>query len=173
MKNSDIIQTIMFDYKSITRERIIELCQNLPGKIIRWLGAHHPDNKTRKIFFEITNVVVGENTIINSNLIISDGYKPMLKIGKRVALSPNVLVICESGPNNSFLQKIEYVKENLICNKEVTIGDDAWVGAGVIILPGVNIGEKSIIGANSVVTKDVPSNSVVAGVPAKIIRYLQ
>ena len=51
------------------------------------------------------------------------------------------------------------------------IGDDVWIGTNVIILPGVNIGSHCIIGAGSVVTKDVPDYAIVGGVPAKVIRY--
>nr|WP_214041532.1 hypothetical protein [Methanoculleus sp.] len=55
----------------------------------------------------------------------------------------------------------------------VCIHHDAWVGAGVIILPGVTVGEHSIVGAGAVVTKDIPPYTVVAGVPAKVIKKLQ
>ena len=55
--------------------------------------------------------------------------------------------------------------------KEVIIEDDVWIGHRVIILPGVNIGKGSIIGAGSVVTRDVPQYAIVGGIPAKIIRY--
>lgn len=55
--------------------------------------------------------------------------------------------------------------------KEVVIGDDVWIGRRVIILPGIKIGNGVIIGAGAVVTKDVPDYAVVAGVPAKVIKY--
>lgn len=172
MKHSEAVEKILFDYEFLRNEQLIELCRNLPRKIIRWLGAHHPDNKTRKLFFEMTNVVIGEGTVINPNFVISDGYEPLLKIGKRVAISPNVTIICESEPNNSLLQEDYYVKSNLVCRKQVVIEDDVWIGSNAVILPGVTVGTKSIIGAGAVVIKDVPANTIVAGIPARIIRSL-
>ena len=62
-------------------------------------------------------------------------------------------------------------RETLI-KKKVTIKDNVWIGAGAIILPGITIGEGAIIGARSVVTKDVPPNVIVVGVPAKPIRVV-
>lgn len=55
----------------------------------------------------------------------------------------------------------------------ITIGDDCWLGGSVIVLPGVTIGDNVIVGAGSIVTKDLPSNTVVAGNPARVIRKLE
>lgn len=173
MLNSEAVQKLMFDYEQMNEEIIINICSKLPKKIIRWIGIHHPDNRTRKIFFRLTNVEVGEDSVINPNFVVSDGYLPLLKIGNRVAISPNVTVVCESAPNNSEIQKIEYVKNNLICDKEVIIEDDVWIGSNSVILPGVRIGKGAIIGAGAVVSKDVPAYSIAAGVPAKVIRYIK
>jgi maltose O-acetyltransferase len=173
MNRTEIINKILFEYESLSHSDIIELCSNLPKKILRWLGAHHPDNKTRKIFFELTNVQIGKDTVINQNFIVSDGYHPLLKIGDRVAISPNVTIVCESAPNNSDIAKIPYVSKNLICNKGVTIEDDVWIGANAVIMPGVKVGNSAVIGAGAIVTKDVKPFSVVAGVPAKQIRSLK
>lgn len=62
-------------------------------------------------------------------------------------------------------------QQGFLPNQKVTIGDDAWIGTRVIILPGVSVGKGAIIGAGAVVTKDVPEYAVVAGVPAKVIKY--
>lgn len=173
MANSEIVQKLMFDYDSMDEKEITDLCKKLPMKIIRWIGINHPDNFSRKIFFRLTNIEIGDESVININFVVSDGYKPMLKIRNRTAISPNVTVICESAPNNSNIQKIEFVKENLICDKNVIIKDDVWLGANSVILPGVTIGTGSIVGAGAVVTKDVPDYSIVAGIPARIIRKLK
>ncbi|MFX0196988.1 MAG: acyltransferase [Candidatus Hodarchaeota archaeon] len=162
----------MFDYEVISRNQLFELCESLPEKIIRWLGAKHPDNRMRKVFFQITGVEIGEGTVINPNFVVSDDYGNLLRIGKRVAISPNVTIICDSNPNNSFLSRNSYVSEKLITKKRVIIEDDVWIGANVVILPGVTIGEASIVGAGSVVNKNVPPHTIVAGVPARVIRHL-
>ncbi len=172
MRLSALVQIIMFDYERMSDEEIIVACKQLPRKILRWLGAHHPDNKIRKIFFTLTNVAIGEGSVINAHFIVSDDYQPLLTIGKRVAISPNVTVICQSGPNNSRLNDNVYVAKNLVCNKKVIIENDAWIGANVVILPGVRIGARSIIGAGSVVADDVDKNCIFAGVPARKIRRI-
>lgn len=172
MKKSTVIQEIMFDYDLYSESEILEKCFDLTPKLLRWLGANHPDNKTRKLFFKATGIEIGEGTVINQNLIVSDSYQKLLIIGDRVAIAPNVTIICESGPNNSQLINNKYVKEELIVKKMIYIENDVWIGSNVSILPGVRIGHNSVIGAGSVITKDVPSSCVVAGVPAKVIRKL-
>jgi maltose O-acetyltransferase len=170
--NSDNVNRLLFDYEGLTKQQIVDICIGLPKKLLRWLGENHPDNRTRIIFFELTGVHIGESTVINKNLIISDDYLPLLFIGNRVAISPNVTIICSSGPNNSKLEEIEYVREKLIVQKEIHIKDDVWIGTNVTILPDVEIGECSIIAANSLINKNVPARVIVAGSPAKIIKYI-
>ncbi|MCT7590683.1 DapH/DapD/GlmU-related protein [Aliarcobacter butzleri] len=168
MKNSEIINTLMFDYLESNEKEIINLAKLLPNKILRWLGANHPDNKTRKIFFKLTNIKIGVDSVINQNFIVSDNYEPLLEIGSRVAISPNVTIICTSSPNNSNLSKIKELYDNsIIASSKVIIEDDVWIGANVTILPNVIIGKGSIIGAGSIVTKNINCNSIAYGNPAK------
>jgi maltose O-acetyltransferase len=173
MKTSEIINTLMFDFADLSETQVKNLSSGLPSKILRWLGAQHPDNKTRKIFLEMSNVSIGEGAVVNRNLIISDGYEKMVKIGERVAISPNVTIICESGPNNSRLAEISEVQAKQICFKPVEIGNDSWIGANVTILPGVKIGSFCIIGAGAVVTRSVEDYSIAAGNPAKLIKKIR
>jgi len=172
ISRSVIIAKIMFEWDILGCDNIRELCIGFSPKILRWLGAHHPDNKTRKIFYELTNVSIGEGTVINQNFIVSDNYNKLLFIGERVAISPNVTIICVSGPNNSSLANNEYVKNKLIVTKKVIIENDCWVGSNVVILPGIRIGKESIVGAGSIVTKDIENKSIYSGAPAKLIRRL-
>jgi acetyltransferase-like isoleucine patch superfamily enzyme len=172
MKNSDIINTLLFDYSTLTEVDFNHLLSLLPKKLIRYMAEVHPDNKTRKLFFSATNVSIGKDTVINKHMMVSDDYLPLLKIGDRVAIGPNVTIICASGPNNSRLGMLPLVKDNLIVSKEVTINDDAWLGANVVVLPGVVVGESTVIGAGSVVTKSTEPFSVYAGSPAKFIKSL-
>ena len=106
------------------------------------------------------NISIGKHCAINSGVYIQ-GFNNV-NIGNRVVLSMNVLVL-DSG--------LDFNKDHI--KSFITIEDDVWIGAGAIILPGVKIGKNSIIGAGSVVTKDVPPNSVYAGNPAKFIKKAQ
>lgn len=88
----------------------------------------------------------------------------LLRIGDRVTISPNVTLLCSMHPENSKLSQLYGKIEPII------IDDDAWIGAGAIIMAGVRVHKCSIVGAGAVVTKDVPPNTVVAGVPARPIK---
>lgn len=170
MKNSEIINSLMFDYDSFAnKEELIKACNGLAPKILRWLATHHPDNRTRKVFLELTNVTIGVDTVINGGFVVSDDYKPLLTIGERVAISPYVTVVCSSSPNNSNLQQIDGFNEKYIKSLPVSIGDDSWIGSGVIVLPGVSIGRGCIVGAGAVVNMDIPDGKIVAGVPARVL----
>jgi acetyltransferase-like isoleucine patch superfamily enzyme len=162
----------MFEYEDLSEQEFEELISELPRKIARWIGTHHPDNHTRKKFFRATGVQIGEGVVLNPNLIIQDSYNPLVKIGERVSIGSGVMIIADSAPNNSKLQEMRYVKEHLIVSKEVIIEEDAWIGAGAVIMPGVVIGKGAIVGASSVVTKNVAPYTVVVGIPARETRKL-
>lgn len=173
LKYTLIVLEVMFAYASLTEEEIIKKIKKLDHKIIRWIAIHHPDNRIRKLLFRQTNVKIGKDSVLNINLIISDDYERLVEIGDRVAISPNVIIIAASAPNNSILTENNYVKEKLILKEKVVIENDVWIGANVTILPGVRIGKRSIIGAGAVVTKNVNPYTIVAGVPAKKLKNIK
>lgn len=147
----------------------------VPYTLKKWLASYHPDQEIRNLFLRLTGVEVGKDTYINPNVtIVDDRYAKdvKIKIGNRVAISPGVIIISASAPNMSLLRNNNYVKNTLMKTESVIIEDDAWIGAGAIIMPGVKIGKESIIGAGAVVTKDVPERTIVAGVPACVIKKL-
>jgi acetyltransferase-like isoleucine patch superfamily enzyme len=170
---SAVATQILFDWEELGPERIEEMCKSLPRKTLRWLGTHHPDNRTRKLFFRLTGVNIGEGVVLNPGLMIEDCYLGLVTLEDRVSVAANVMLLADAGPNNSHLAKFDYVRDNLIVEKAVRIGHDSWLGAGAVILPGVTIGAYSVVGAGSIVTKDVPPCSVVAGAPARVIRTLE
>lgn len=121
-----------------------------------------------KFFPEIK---IGDNVTLNSDCHI--GCINRVEIGNNVLIASRVYI---SDHNHGYIDERDldtypYLRP-LYSKGSVVIEDNVWVGEGVCILPGVTIGRNSIIGANSVVNKDVPPNSVVAGVPARIIKYL-
>jgi len=167
------VQRLMWNYESLSEEEMMAIVALLPRKVVRWLGTNHPDNRTRKLFFRATGVRIGKDAVINANVTISDSYRELVTIGDRASLSPGVTIIADAGPNNSRLQFLPYVRDRLIVEKAVVIGDDAWIGANAVLLPGVVIGEGAIVGAGSVVSHSAPPYTIVAGVPAKMIRALE
>ena len=121
---SQVVLRLMFDYEGLTAEQIEEEAAPLPRKLLRWLGAHHPDNRTRKIFFRMTGVHIGEGTNVTPGLIVNDGYSGLCRIGNRVSIATNVTLVADSNPNNSRLAGEPYVKEHLIKTGPVVIEDD-------------------------------------------------
>jgi acetyltransferase-like isoleucine patch superfamily enzyme len=168
-----IVPRLMFDFGHLSPDEMRALASRLPRKLVRWIAIHHPDNRFRLLFFAMTNVTIGEGTVLNEGLTIYDEYEARVTFGKRVAVATNVTIIASSNPNNSELQKLDYVRDHLIQLDHVTIGDDAWLGAGATILPGVTIGEGAIVGAGAVVAHDVEPYTVVAGIPARAVRRLR
>jgi serine acetyltransferase len=169
---SQVVMRLMFDYEGSTPEQIEQQAAPLPRKLLRWLGAHHPDNRTRKIFFRMTGVHIGEGTNVTPGLVVNDGYSGLCHIGDRVSIATNVTLVADSNPNNSRLNDEPYVKEHLVKTAPVVIEDDVWLGTNVVVLPGVRVGRGAVVGAGAVVTRDVPPFTVVAGVPARPIRAL-
>lgn len=117
------------------------------------------------------NISIGEYSLINQNCTLLDTGS--IQIGRRVLIGPDVKMYTATHSLNPIER---YEKQNdgsyfiQTSAKGIVIEDDVWVGGGSIILPGVTIGQGSIIGAGSVVTKDVPSYTIVAGNPAQFIK---
>ncbi|KAG0242659.1 hypothetical protein BGW41_003762 [Actinomortierella wolfii] len=111
------------------------------------------------------NISLDDRAYMNFNCVILDCGP--ISIGKRVLMAPNVQLYSATHPVNPILRAKGV--ENAL---PIKIGDDVWIGGGSVICPGVSIGNGSTVGAGSVVTKDVPPYTVVAGNPARVIRVL-
>ncbi|MFD1428990.1 sugar O-acetyltransferase [Lacticaseibacillus mingshuiensis] len=112
-----------------------------------------------------SNTTVGDNFYMNVNGKLMDSGK--ITIGDNVFIAPNVCIITEQHPLN-----VEQRNEGLEYTHPITIGNNVWIATNVNVLPGVTIGDNCVIGAGSVVTRDIPANSLAVGVPAKVIRHL-
>ncbi len=112
------------------------------------------------------NIHVGDEFLANYNVTILD-IMPV-NIGDYVWIGPNTMISTVNHPLNP-----QGRRNHLGIGKPVNIGNDVWIGGNVTILPGVTIGNNVVVAAGAVVTKDVPDNSLVAGVPAKVIRELE
>ena len=112
------------------------------------------------------NITVGDNFFTNYNVTILD-IAPVT-IGDNVMIGPNVLISTVGHPIS-----LKGRRKRLAKALPVKIGSDVWIGGNVVILQGVTIGDNVVIGAGAVVTKDIPSNSVAMGVPAKVTRKIE
>lgn len=111
------------------------------------------------------NIHVGDEFLANYNVTFLDVTN--INIGDNVWIGPCTLIATVNHPLNPAGRR-----KHLGIAKEVTIGNDVWIGGNVTIVPGVHIGNNVVVAAGAVVTKDVPDNSLVAGVPAKKIKEL-
>ncbi len=112
---------------------------------------------------------IGRDVYIADDIIVVEilADRNNLFIGDRVSMAPRVTLVTSSDPNDSRIRSFAPVER-----APIVIEDDAWLGTGVIVMPGVRIGRGAIVGALSVVTRDVPPLHIVAGQPAKTIRVL-
>lgn len=108
---------------------------------------------------------IGARTFINYGAVLLDVAR--IIIGEDVQIGPNVQLLTPTHPLDP-----EARRAKLEAAKPITIGDNVWLGGGVIVLPGVTIGTNTVVGAGAVVTKDLPPNVVAVGNPARVIRQL-
>ena len=120
-----------------------------------------------EIFYPITfvgNIIIGENTYLMKNCELITGEDSTITIGDNCAIARNVTIRSLTHIKGKKLYRLKNLRE-----KSITIGNDCWIGANVFIKEGIEIGNNCIIGANSVVTKSFPENSIIAGIPARLI----
>ena len=121
------------------------------------------------------NIFIGNNVVIGMNCTFVDNQE--IRIGNQVMIASNVQIYTASHPVLPKERLVPDWKERETTffrtyARPVVIRDNAWIGGGCIILPGVTVGENSVVGAGSVVNRDVPDNCVAAGNPCRVIRSL-
>ena len=112
-----------------------------------------------------SHIEVGKNFFANYNCTLLDVAK--IKIGNNCQMAPNVAIYTAGHPVHPVSRNSAYEY-----GKEVTIGDNVWLGGNTVVCPGVHIGSNVVIGAGSVVTKDIPDWCIAAGNPCKVIRKI-
>lgn len=122
------------------------------------------------------HIFIGNNVVINMNCtFLDDNY---IKIGNNVLIAPNVQLYTATHPinqNERLVKNWDKASGNLFFNTKalpITIEDNVWIGGGAIILPGITIGQNSVIGAGSVVTKSIPANCLAVGNPCKVVKSI-
>ncbi len=130
-----------------------------------WLGRRSVVESFCCINNAVGDVIIGDHTRIGIHCTV---IGPVC-IGNHVNLAQGITV---TALNHNFDDLTKCIDQQGISTKPVVIGDDVWIGANSVILPGVTIGHHSVVAAGAVVTKDVPDNCIVAGVPAKVLKSL-
>ena len=130
-----------------------------------WLGDYSVVESFACINNAVGDVIIGNHTRIGlHNTIIGP-----VTIGSHVNLAQGITI---TALNHNYGDSEKRIDQQGISTKEVVLEDDIWVGANAVILPGVTIGKHAVVAAGAIVTKDVPPHSLVAGVPAKVIRQI-
>ena len=112
-----------------------------------------------------SHIRIGARTFVNFNLVALD--VAAITIGEDVQIGPNVQLLTPIHPIEP-----EPRRAKIEAGKPITIGDNVWLGGGVIVCPGVRIGENTVVGAGAVVTRDLPASVVAVGNPARVIRSI-
>jgi maltose O-acetyltransferase len=161
----------------LERDRCRDLCARLNAT-----GEHQKDERQRLLselfgkpsdawvqppFFcdYGTNIVLGTKVFFNFNCVVLDVAR--VTIGSNVLFGPSVQIYTATHPMSAAERRT-----GLESARPVTIGCDVWVGGAAVICPGVTIGDRSVIGAGSVVTRDIPPDVFAAGNPARVLRAL-
>src|SRR5689334_7752737 len=159
------------------RNRARDLCQDLNAT------REHERESRRRILTELfgrggdsvwmqppffcdygSHILLGERVFFNFNCVVLDVC--VVKVGDFTLLGPSVQIYTATHPMNAALRR----KQEF--GKPIEIGSDVWLGGGAIICPGVTIGSKAVIGAGSVVTRDIPDGVFAAGNPCRVIREI-
>ena len=179
MRAGELIRLDDPDYPKVAEA--IERAFRMTGELN---SSYHTDDEARAILSELTGQQINGSTTIKQPFYTDFGQ--FIRLGKKVfvnygcgfmdrggitiedgaLIGPNVSLITENHSEIPELRQHVYGRPLLIKRK-------AWLGAGVTVLPGVTIGENAIVAAGAVVSKDVPDNTIVGGVPARVIRKIK
>jgi len=163
IKDRELCKDLCFEYNNL-KPSMLEKQHKIIKKIFK---------KTDKNFMIVApfwcdygyNIEIGENFYANHNCIFLDGA--LVSFGANVFIAPNCSFSTTGHPIN-----FEQRNKGFEYSYPIIVGNNVWFGVGVNVLPGVTIGDNVVVGSGSIVNKDIPSNVVVAGNPAKIIRNI-
>jgi len=139
----------------------------LVNEILERIAYNCPVNSWRIRIHRLRGVNIGENSFIGRRVTLDHSYPDYIFIGDNISLAGNNFILTHSNPYKHF----ENVFDSYVA--PVIIKNGAWISVGATILPGVTIGENSVIAAGAVVTKDIPDNVIAGGVPAKVIKEIE
>jgi acetyltransferase-like isoleucine patch superfamily enzyme len=127
-----------------------------------FLAMYIPNSHMKRFFYRIRGTKIGNHVDFAPGVFLEDFYPELITLGDNVDLGPKVIIVTHDSSGKCISS------QDITWTKAVVIENNVYIGAGAIILPGVRIGHHSIIGAGSVVTRDVPPESVAYGSPARV-----
>lgn len=152
------------------RAFLLKHVDDLPVSWAKSIAWYYPYAPLRKAYLSRFGVEMGKGTFSNVGLVPVCGGSSRALIGENVSIAPNVVLVLSSGANNGQdINRFGYVCDRLTKDENIVIDDEAWIGAGVTILPGVTVGRCAVIGAGCVLTKDAEPYGIYAGVPGRKI----
>lgn len=165
----EIHASLVHAKKVCARLRSMTICDDDYRQVIEELIPGIPQSTTICPPFHCdhgTGIILGKNVFMNYDCIMLDGG--YIRIGKHTLIGPHCQFYTPQHP-------MDYVerREEKETAYPITIGEDCWLGGNVVVCPGVTIGNRCIIAAGSVVTKDIPDDSLAAGIPAVVKRSLK
>lgn len=164
LREQTICQELLYDFNQ-TRPSQGEKRQELLKKMFAEIGENCYIEPPLHANFGGRHIHFGKNIYANYNLTVVDDTH--VYVGDYTMFGPNVTIATAGHPIETGLRQKGYQY-----NIPVRIGKNCWIGAGVVLLPGVTVGDNTVIGAGSVVTKDIPANVVAVGNPCHILREI-
>jgi maltose O-acetyltransferase len=158
---------------------LLKIKANKQGKLPRLRGKVYIKNKgSLKIGndFSVTSKPISTSITVDPNASLTIGNKVFINYGVDIGCTKNIKIGNDTkiGPLTNIIDsdfhKVEPSKD--VTCKEIIIGNNVWIGRQCVILPGVTIGDNSVIAAGSIVTKDVPPNVLVGGIPSRVIKEI-
>ena len=167
--NNFFYQLDEFLYKILLKYR-----DNMPQRLIKFIANFYTDARVRVFYWEKLGIRFSDGSFPNLGLkLVPNSNDICVHIGNNVSLAPNITFVCHSSANNGVeINTYPYV-QSITKEADITVEDDAWIGANVTILPGVTVGRCSVIGAGSVVLNNIDPYGVYVGVPARKIKDIR
>jgi maltose O-acetyltransferase len=162
---------LLFQSDGMPDAEVLGILETLKIQRQRWIGSFHPESRIRRLALQSSGMSIGAGTHLAIGLIVIDDYKNNVSIGERCSIGANVVLMSATSPDNSVLMTHPDLQK-AIKTEPIVIGNDCWIGTGCIVMPGLTIGDKAVVGAGAVVTKDVLPSQVVQGIPGRVARTL-
>jgi|GEM_PF-3366195 len=144
------------------------------AKMLRYKAACSPYPRVQNLLMRRSGLSFGRQVHLNFGVLVLGTQRnpPLLTLGNRVSVGPYVTFLTTSYPDASVLRTHPEMTGHIRMNGPIVVEDDVWIGAGVVVYPGIRIGMGAVLNAGTVVTRNVAPWTIVAGVPARPVRTM-